>query len=243
MTPPTEDRLFAALDATWPAARILRRGPWILREGKGGGQRVSAATASGPVAASDIPTAEEAMRALGQRPLFMIRAEDRELDATLDRRGYAIVDPVTMYVARIEGLIADLPEATVTPSWPPFAVQSEIWAEAGVGSQRLAVMARAAEPRTAILGRAGDRPAGTAFVAVHDDIGMVHAVEVVPVARRRGLGRTLMQGAANWARARGAAWMALAVTDANAAARALYVSLRMTPATRYHYRCAAETEA
>lgn len=243
MTPPSEDRLFAALDATWPAARVLQQGPWLLREGKGGGQRVSAATAYGEVTAADIPAAEDGMRALGQRPLFMIRGADHDLDVDLERRGYTVVDPVTMYVAPVENLTADLPEATVTPSWPPFAVQCEIWAAAGIGPQRLAVMARANEPRSAILGRAGDDPAGTAFVAVHGDVAMVHALEVAPYARRRGLGRTLMQGAANWAREHGAVWMALAVTDANVAANALYQRLGMTPAAHYHYRRAAEAEA
>lgn len=243
MTTPTEDRLFAALDVTWPAARVLPEGPWLLRDGRGGGQRVSAATVRGEASDADIPTAEEGMRALGQRPLFMIRRADRDLDMHLERRGYAIVDPVTIYVAPVKDIAADLPEATVTPSWPPFAVQCEIWAAAGIGQERIAVMWRAAEPKSAILGRAGDNPAGIAFVAAHGDVAMVHALEVAPSARRRGLGRILMQGAASWARERGAAWIALAVTDANVAANALYQRLGMTPAAHYHYRRAAEAEA
>ena len=42
MTPAT---LQAAMDATWPAAAMHRAGPWMLRNGAGGGKRVSAATA------------------------------------------------------------------------------------------------------------------------------------------------------------------------------------------------------
>ena len=72
----TPDALFATLDATWPAAGLTRLGPWTIREGRGGGQRVSAAPADGPWQPGDIATAEAAMVALGQRPLFMLRAGD-----------------------------------------------------------------------------------------------------------------------------------------------------------------------
>lgn len=65
---------FDAGDATWPAARCFEHGPWILREGQGGGKRVSAATARGAITGADIPTAEAAMREMDQRPLFMVRA-------------------------------------------------------------------------------------------------------------------------------------------------------------------------
>jgi hypothetical protein len=57
-------------------------------------------------------------------------------------------------------------------------------------------MERAAGPKTALLGRVRDRAAGTAFVALHDDVAMVHALEVVPGFRRAGVARNLMQGAA-----------------------------------------------
>ena len=32
---------FATIDGTWPAAAYHRLGPWTLREGRGGGSRVS----------------------------------------------------------------------------------------------------------------------------------------------------------------------------------------------------------
>jgi N-acetylglutamate synthase len=42
------------LEATWPPAARHRAGPWVLRDGAGGGKRVSAATAEGPVTAADL---------------------------------------------------------------------------------------------------------------------------------------------------------------------------------------------
>ena len=50
-------RLYDTIDGTWPAARYVTDGPWLLRDGQGGGKRVSAASARAPVTADDIPSA------------------------------------------------------------------------------------------------------------------------------------------------------------------------------------------
>ena len=240
MTQPSPKQLFAALDATWAPARMLRAGPWMLREGLGGGQRVSAATAEDAVTEASITQAEDGMRDLGQRPLFMIRAEDTELDGWLAARRYDIVDPVTMYIAPSAKLAADLPLTSVIPSWPPLAIQRELWADAGIDDARLNVMDRVTNPKTALLGRNGDTPAACSFIAAHGDIAMLHALEVTRSQRRGGLGRAMMTACANWAVNKNAAWLALAVTTANDAANALYQQLGMTSAPTYHYRRAPE---
>jgi N-acetylglutamate synthase len=219
--------LFAVLEATWPPAARHRAGPWLLRDGAGGGKRVSAATAQGPVTAANLAAAGD---------LVMVRAGEAALDAMLAEAGYRMVDPTLLYLAPIDSLATPPPRLTAIPIWPPLAIQRRLWAEAGIGPARVAVMERAAGPKTALLGRVRDRAAGTAFVALHDDVAMVHALEVVPGFRRAGVARNLMQGAACWARAQGARWMALAVTEANAGARALYAALGMREAGRYHYR-------
>lgn len=236
MTKPDAVRLFSALDATWPAARFVDQPPWTLREGLGGGQRVSAATAGAPVTETDINAAEKGMVALKQRSLFMVRDEDSAFDALLGARGYEIVDPVTLYLADPAELTAPMPPATAYPSWPPLAIQKNIWAEGGIGPARIAVMERVTGAKAAILARGGNAPAATAFIAMDGDIAMLHALEVLPASRKCGLGRKTMQAAANWAVSHGAKWMTLAVTRENVAANALYTSLGMTPATFYHYR-------
>ena len=59
--------LFNAIDETWPPRTLTKLEDWIIREGCGGGQRVSATSGSG-----DIVAAEKAMIALGQNKLFMV---------------------------------------------------------------------------------------------------------------------------------------------------------------------------
>jgi len=238
---PGADTCLAALDATWPPARAWRAGAFTLRDGAGGGKRVSAATAEAAVSAADIDRAEAAQHAEGQRPLFRLRPGlcpwDTALDAALAGRGYARLDPTLILAAPVARLCAAEPAGLrYFPVWPPLEIQRQIWADAGIGPARQAIMARATGAKTALLARIADRAAGVAFVACHGPLAMLHAMEVAPGLRRKGAARNLMHGAASWAAAQGAGWLTLAVTEANATARALYGSLGMEPVTGYHYR-------
>ena len=87
-----------------------------------------------------------------------------------------------------------------------------------------------------LMSRANDRPVGAAFVAVDGEVAMIHAIEVAKAHRRKGGAVRLMQGAARFAAENGAEWLALAVTEANSGARALYERLGMADAGGYHYR-------
>jgi ribosomal protein S18 acetylase RimI-like enzyme len=230
-------RLFEALHATWPAAEIRRTGPWTLRRGDGGGSRVSAATLDGEI--GEFEAAEAAMLAWGQRPVFMVRPGEAALDAALAERGHARFDPTILLEARAEE-VADVAGDATTIGDAPLACLREIWAAGGVGPARLAVMARATGPRAWLLGRAGDRAVAAGFVAVHDGTAMMHALEVAPAARRAGLGTAMTRAAARWAAANGGGTIALAVTEANASARALYAALGFVESGGYHYRGARD---
>jgi ribosomal protein S18 acetylase RimI-like enzyme len=238
----TPHRLAEVMEATWPPRHRHRLGPWTIRDGAGGGKRVSAASAEAAVTASDLPGAEAAMRDLGQRPLFLIRQREAALDALLHRRGYAVIDPVLAYAAPVSRF-APAPVMTSFPHWPPMEIARSLWAEAGIGPARLAVMERVSGPKTAILARARDRAAGVAFVALDRDIAMLHALEITPDQRRQGCAGHLLRAAAVWAAAEGADTISLVVTEANAPARALYVSAGMVVAGQYHYREAPQTKA
>ncbi|MSU89463.1 GNAT family N-acetyltransferase [Rhodobacteraceae bacterium 2CG4] len=227
-----------AMERTWPARRCRDLRGWTLRLDPGAGKRVTAATARAP--GGDIAAAESAMRAAGQTPLFMLRPDQRALDAALDARGYRRVDPVTIHAAPVAALAATDPRHRVCQCDFPLTVMAELWAAGGIGPARLAVMARAARPRCWLLARADHQPAGVAFVAAWRGLAMVHAVEVPPALRRQGHARRLLAAAARWAQGHGAGTLALAVTDANAPANALYAALGMRPVARYHYRQAAE---
>lgn len=128
------------------------------------------------------------------------------------------------------------PNALVFTIWPPLEIQKDIWASGGIGPERVAVMHRATGAQTSILGRDGQSPAGTAFVAMHETIAMVHAVEVLEDFRKRGMGRMMTTHAARWAHAQGATHMAVLCTKANAGANALYASLGLEVVGEYHYR-------
>jgi GNAT superfamily N-acetyltransferase len=234
---PDLDRLFAASEATWPPAEARRVGPWMIRTGLGGGSRASAATAAGPVTKGDLALAETAMRNLGQSCLFMLRGEDDPLDPLLAAAGYEIKDPVTIYSADLTTFAPDRPPPAFTfEVWPPLAAQVEIWAEGGIGASRLAVMERVRGPKTTILGREGDAPAGTLFAAIHDGICLTHAIETAERYRRKGVARRMITAAAFWARAWGAGTLALLVTRANLPANRLYASMGMQAVGQYHYR-------
>lgn len=240
MNLPDPAALFDALEATWPPAARRAEAGWIIRRGEGGGQRVSAATRDAP-GQPDIAAAEAAMRALGQVPLFMIRPGDQALDRALAARGYAISDPSLLYAGPIDLLCrAPLPPVSAFCIWPPLAIQRDIWAAGGIGSARLAVMQRAAGPKTALLARARDRAAGAAFVALRRKIAMFHALEVVPARRREGVGHNMLRAAAFWAQENGARYLGLAVTAANGPANALYSRAGLRVVARYHYRTQAD---
>ncbi|EPX77668.1 GNAT family N-acetyltransferase [Litoreibacter arenae] len=226
--------LFEIVAATWPAANETQVGPWLIREGQGGGKRVSAASPLGPVTQDDIALAVSEMEKLGQPALFALRPEDAKLDTILAQMGYEIVDPSVIFLGPIFG--TDVPPVTAFEIWPPLQIMKDLWAEGGIGEGRIAVMERVKGPKTSILGRVKDRAAGCAFIAIHNKTAMVHAVEVLPDYRREGLARNMMYAAARWAKDHGAERFALVTTGANTAAQSLYSSLGMSVVGRYHYR-------
>lgn len=236
MSLPDVATLLRLRDATWPAAEVRHCGPVILRAGGGGGNRVSAASLTGAFTDADLDAAESDMRAMGQLRLFTLAQSEQALDAALAERGYGIRDATWIYAAPIDLIAANPPPVTTFDVWPPLAVQADIWAEGGIGPARLAVMHRTAGPKTAILGRINDRPAGTVFVAVAEGCAMIHALEIAPRDRRQGLARNLTQACARWGQANGASWLTLLTTVSNAASNALYASLGMRIVGRYHYR-------
>lgn len=230
----TPAQIYKVLEDSWPAAGLQRVGPWMIRNGAGGGQRVSAATAEAVVTDADIAQAETAMQALGQAPLFMIRHDENDLDRLLTARGYVRHDPVVVYAISTAALPAPAPMSAFS-NWPPLGIAAQIWADAGIGPERLAVMHRAKGAKTTILGRVNDRASGVAFVACVGDTAMLHALEVCPSQRRQGAAINILRMAAAWAQDQGAQTLCLAVTEANVAARALYASLGMAVVGNYHY--------
>ncbi len=226
----------AAFEATWPAAGHAEAGGFRVARGQGAGRRVGSARAIGPWTPDDIDAATALHAVWGQTPAFRVDDDDDALIAALSARGFRRQTPTAiMQVAARDLTERAVPQMTVFAVWPPLAIQRDIWAAGQIGPARQAVMERAAAPKTALLGRTGDRAAGTGFAAIHAGVAMVHAVEILPDWRRRGLAAWMMRGAARWARENGADRLALAVTRANAPALALYRDLGFTEAGGYAY--------
>lgn len=240
---PTPERLFDAVDGTWPAAAKVAAGPWMLREGRGGGKRVSAATVRAEWHPDDLSAAETAMRFMGQQPLFMIQNDQEPLDSALAERGYDTVDPTNIRLAPVSTLTdLALPPVTAFSVWEPLAVMLEIWDEGGIDAPRLRVMDRCKGPKTGLFGRVSDRPAGSGFCAIHDGIALVHALEIREEHRGKGLGVWMMRCAAIWAERQGAQWIGALVTVANEPANGLYAALNLETVGRYHYRTLKDAE-
>ena len=222
---------------TWPAASEARAGPWMIRDGQGGGQRVCATTAEGAFTQSDLQSAESAMRALKQPSLFMVRAGERELDDLLAANGYTVKDPVNLYQCPItHPADVDIPRVTAFTIWEPLQIMHDIWASGGIDAARYEVMQRSKCTKTALLGRWNDQPAGTGYVAIHQGVAMVHALEILAHQRGIGMGKWMMRRAAVWAYAQGATHMSVICTQENDAANGLYTSLGMTLTGSYQYR-------
>ena len=234
---PNIETLFEVCEHSWPAAHQERVGPWIIRDGQGGGQRVSAATVESTFDQSDLARAEQAMQDLGQTRLFMVRDGETELDAMLEANGYAIKDPVNMYACPISNLTdVEIPRVTAFTIWEPLRIMLDIWASGGIDAARIDVMLRSSCPKTALLARWNEQPSGAGYVAIHKGIAMVHALEIVAHQRGMGVGKWMMRRAAVWASQQNATHMSVICRQANDAANGLYTSLGMTLIGKYHYR-------
>lgn len=232
--------LAPVIAATWPPAAVRAVGPFTIPEGAGGGQRVSAARLSDPQATdateAEIDAALAALAEIGQPPLFMVLDHQTALDARLAARGLSVRDTTHALLADSTTLAEVPPPVRCFAVWPPLAIQTEIWAAGGIGPERLAVMERANGPCMSFFGRIDDRPAGTAFAAIHEGTAMLHALEILPQHRRKGLARIMMRAAGDWARAQGLPRFATLVTGENQPAQGLYASLGFAPVGQYHYR-------
>jgi GNAT superfamily N-acetyltransferase len=234
--PPSRDRVFAAIDATWPPHRIWRDGDWTFRQGLGGGKRVSATTLAGSADEADIALAEKVMAGLGQPNLFMIRPQDTALDQRLAVSGYDILDPVVVLLAAMDGLPDTALSSDATILENPSPAMAGVWRAGGIGGGRLNVMRRCKLPKACIglADRGGMR--AVAFVAIDEGIAMCHAVEVLAAHRLRGFGGVIMAAVVAWARTNGADRLGILTTRENTAALALYSGMGMVEASGYHYR-------
>lgn len=228
--------LAEAFEATWPAAEYRDAGGFRVGRGLGAGGRVSSARVIGDWAEADIDAAIAIHRDWDQKPVFRVLDDDAALAAALVGRGYTRETPTLIMESGLAALIdRPIPPITTFAVWPPLAIQREIWSAGNIKAARQAVMLRVPQPKAAILGRTEDRAAGSAFVAIHGNVAMIHALEILSDWRRKGLASWMMRQAAFWAAENGADRLGLAVSRGNEAAIALYCHLGFREAAGYAY--------
>ncbi|AUH64585.1 GNAT family N-acetyltransferase [Paracoccus zhejiangensis] len=228
--------LSEAFEATWPAEDYADAGGFRIGRAPGAGGRVNSARAAGVWSDADVDAAIAVMRGWGQPLVFRVLDGDERLQDALTARGFRRENPTAIMAAPIARLTdRELPPVTAFAIWPPMAIQRDIWAAGNIKAARQQVMLRVPEPRTSILGRIKDRAAGAGFAAIHGDVAMVHALEVLPDWRRLGLAGWMMRQAAFWAAEHGAARIGLAVSRANAGAVALYRAMGFDEIAGYAY--------
>jgi hypothetical protein len=157
------------------------------------------------------------------------------LDRLLAAEGYATRDETLILAAPA----ADIAEAAPTRQLfrdlaPPRRAGGDLGRRRHRPGAACAVMRRAEGPKTALFGRINDRPAGTAFIAVHGKDAMLHALEVAS-RPAQGLARLMMRAGAAWAAGHRAP-ISPCSSPAPTAAQGLYASLGLKPVENYHYR-------
>lgn len=235
MTP--DPALARVFETSWPAAETRDSGAFRSGRGLGAGGRVSSTVAWRPDwEDADIPAVEAVHRDWGQRAMFRVAQEDARLQDALAARGYAPETPTAIMQANCADLLAEpVPDMTCFTIWPPLAIQCDLWAAGNISPARQAVMPRVQPPHSSVLGRLDDRAAGAAFVVADGPVAMIHAIEVAPQFRRRGLAGWMIRAAAGWAHAQGATRLGLAVSRANSGARAAYDCLGFSEVGSYSY--------
>jgi GNAT superfamily N-acetyltransferase len=234
--PPAADVIaleLAANDA-WPAPIQARLGGWILRAADNWTGRANSALAVG----DPDRTLEPAIDAVvawyddhGQRPLINAPMPlAAPVNAALDARGWATRPLTLVQTSTIAPLLARLP---ARPDLPPVDLAdspSDAW-YAMVAEHKGTLPATAVRILTGVP--------EVVFAHVHDERGDLIAIargavtgpdrwlgvsllQTAPVARRRGLGRHVLRGLAQWATQHGAARAYLQVEERNTAAVTLY---------------------
>ena len=222
-----QSEYFKAIDQTWPAAKYIENDNWLFREGRGGGKRVSAASALN--ANASVEVALKQFNDFNKRPLFMLKDGDRAIDEALAKLDFAIIDPVDVMAIGVDNSDDDIEKFCHDA---PTKIAKEIWAEGGIEKPRLDVMARAKCAKTYLQIDNG----AVAFAAIWNEIAMVHALEVQRSARRQGMGKRMMQIALTWAEGQGARELVVLTVKANKPAQQLYRNMGFRDVAHYHYR-------
>jgi ribosomal protein S18 acetylase RimI-like enzyme len=236
-------------DAAWPAGENVPLGDWVLRATQGVTRRANSVfTAGGRDYRGHeleqlIAEAEGFYLKRSLRPVFQISDATgaRELDATLERRGYsvggrsevwtAIPGEVRRAAAVAGGAITSSDE--VTPAWFDCAFADDAADQRPVHEQ---IVSRVPKPRRFASAVIDGEVGGCGMAASSGGFAGLFCMVTRPAVRRRGVGSILVRHLCEWAAGRGDATVFLQVMVDNEAAKGLYAKAGFARAYGYHYR-------
>jgi GNAT superfamily N-acetyltransferase len=240
--PVSPDEMQRICWAGWPARDVEMLGDWALRAHDGITGRANSAMAVGD-AGRPLAVALDAVRewyvGKGLPPLLQLPLADpvnREMAAL----GWHRLHVTIVQVAPVAPLLASLParadlRSVVAPT--PSADWRSLMHDLDEDDPESHVEILTAPP---VVGFAtlfrGDEPVGIGRVSVEGQWAGVTSVDVVPSARRQGIGSAVMRALLGWAQGNGAVASYLQVRAANPAALRLYAALGYVTHHPYNYR-------
>lgn len=230
----------------WRGLDTDRLGDWLLRAAGGWTGRANSVLPLGdpglPLDAA-LDRTSAWYRERGLPPRFQVPLPvGGELDAALEARGWALVNPSHVMTGAVETVLAALTERRDLPPVALADAPTDDWLAAyhyrggSLPDVAAAVLVNADAPVFASVVEGGRTVAIGRAVVDEGWMGLT-AMEVDPGVRRRGLGRHLLRGLLAWARGR-ATCTYLQVAGENAAAIALYRSVGYAHHHDYRYRVA-----
>ena len=226
--------------AGWPAREVERLGDWVLRAHGGITGRANSAMAVGDPGTA-VPDALRSVQAWyaerGLPPLLQLPLADPANQEMADA-GWSRLHVTVVQVAPVAPVLARAKEPTTravvepAPSSDWLSVMHDLDEDV---DDHVAILAGPPVVGFATLYRGSD-PLAIGRVSVEGDWCGITSVDVVPSARRRGLGTEVMTALLAWAQQQGATSSYLQVRAANPGALKLYDALGYVTHHPYGYR-------
>ncbi|WP_342153733.1 GNAT family N-acetyltransferase [Methylorubrum sp. SB2] len=240
----------ACLNA-WPSPRQRLVGGYLLRSSGGPSRRPNSVNPlRGPRDEPEavIAACEAAYAERGRPALFRVPEIAPDLDAPLERRGYAAFGRSLTLLADLAALdAASDPDVVLAPSpdadW--LAARAALNAADAETSRVYDEMIRTILcPKAFAAIRRDGAVVAMAYAVLDRSLVVIESVGTLEAARGRGLARRVAAALLRWGRAHGARAACLQVVADNAPARRLYAGLGFDRALfAYHYRARASDHA
>lgn len=226
--------------AGWPAREVEALGEWALRAHGGITGRANSAMAVGDpgVPVPEALRAVEAWYAERGLPALLQLPLGDPANLAMAEAGWPRLHVTVVQVAPIAPVLARVPEPTMhavvepTPSRDWLSVMHDLDDDV---DGHVSILAAPPVVGFAVL-YAGSEPLAIGRVSVEGEWCGITSVDVVPAARRRGLGSQVMAALLGWAQQQGATSSYLQVRAANPGALKLYDALGYVTHHPYGYR-------